>query len=159
MGTLAPMPPLRGRQAEVAALDEALGRVASGRPAIVLIQGEAGIGKTRLLEEARRRGMQVAAGRAGELERTRPFGLVADACGCARSAPDPVIGAADLQWADPSSLNNVAANSVYQRARIPGRQRGGPLPVRLAMAAVDGGSRDLSAVERRRCWWDLRARA
>ena len=89
MGTLAPMPPLRGRQAEVAALDEALGRVASGRPAIVLIQGEAGIGKTRLLEEARRRGMQVAAGRAGELERTRPFGLVADAFGCARSAPDP----------------------------------------------------------------------
>jgi predicted ATPase len=59
----------------------------------VLIQGEAGIGKTRLLadvlEEARRRGMQVAPGRAGELERTRPFGLVADAFGCARSAPDP----------------------------------------------------------------------
>ena len=59
----------------------------------MLIEGEAGIGKTRLLagvlEDARGRGMQVAAGRAEELERTRPFGLVAAAFGCARSSPDP----------------------------------------------------------------------
>ena len=65
----------------------------SGRPAVVLIEGEAGIGKTRLLagvlEDARGRGMQVAAGRAEELERTRPFGLVAAAFGCVRSSPDP----------------------------------------------------------------------
>ena len=33
--------------------------------------------------------MQVAAGRAEELEQTRPFGLVASAFGCARSSPDP----------------------------------------------------------------------
>ena len=33
--------------------------------------------------------MQVAAGRAEELERTRPFGLVAGAFGCVRSSPDP----------------------------------------------------------------------
>ena len=33
--------------------------------------------------------MQVAAGRADELERTRPFGLLAAALGCARSSPDP----------------------------------------------------------------------
>src|SRR5580692_9382145 len=33
--------------------------------------------------------MQVAAGRAEELERTRPFGLVAAAFGCVRSSPDP----------------------------------------------------------------------
>ena len=63
------------------------------RPAVVLIEGEAGIGKTRLLagvlEDARGRGMQVAAGRAEELERTRPFGLVAAAFGCVRSSPDP----------------------------------------------------------------------
>ena len=93
MGMLAPMPPLRGRQAEVAALGEALDRAAAGRPAIVLIQGEAGIGKTRLLADAladaRGRGMQVAAARAEELERNRPFGLVASAFGCTRSAPDP----------------------------------------------------------------------
>ena len=93
MGTLAPVPGLRGREAETAVLGEALDRVASGRRAVVLIEGEPGIGKTRLLdvalEDARGRGMQVAAGRAEELERTRPFGVVAGAFGCARSSHDP----------------------------------------------------------------------
>jgi len=93
MGTLAPVPQIRGREVEIEALGEALGRVAAGGPAIVLIEGEAGIGKTRLLaeglEDARGRGIQVAAGRAEELERTRPFGLLADALGCARSSADP----------------------------------------------------------------------
>src|ERR1700722_18903109 len=164
MGTVASAPRICGRAAEVAVLGEALDRVASGRPAVVLIEGEAGIGKTRLLDEtlavARAGGMHVAAGRAEELEQTRPFGLVADAFGCARSSPDPrraaigellaarggaeqvpitvtsdpglrfravdafadlaeelglsgplVVGADDLQWADPSSLLTLAALS------------------------------------------------
>jgi DNA-binding CsgD family transcriptional regulator len=93
VGTVAPVPGIRGRAAEIAVLSESLDRVASGRPAIVLIEGEAGIGKTRLLaealREARGRGMQVVAGRAEELEQTRPFGLVAGAFGCDRSSPDP----------------------------------------------------------------------
>ena len=93
MGTLAPVPGIRGRAAEIAVLGDAVDRVVSGRPAVVLIEGEAGIGKTRLLagvlEDARGRSMQVAAGRAEELERTRPFGLVAAAFGCVRSSPDP----------------------------------------------------------------------
>jgi hypothetical protein len=93
VGEAAPLPGIRGRAAEIAILGESLDRVASGRPVIVLIEGEAGIGKTRLLAEvlrdARRRGMQVAAGRAEELEETRPFGLVAGAFGCDRSSPDP----------------------------------------------------------------------
>ena len=42
--------PLRGRGPEVAVLGEVLDRVAAGRPALVLIEGEAGIGKTRLLD-------------------------------------------------------------------------------------------------------------
>ena len=93
MGTLAPVPGIRGRATEIAVLEDAVDRVVSGRPAVVLIEGEAGIGKTRLLagvlEDGRGRGMQVAAGRAEELERTRPFGLVAAAFGCVRSSPDP----------------------------------------------------------------------
>jgi DNA-binding CsgD family transcriptional regulator len=93
VGTVAPALRLRGRAAEIAVLSEALDRIASGGAAVVLIEGEAGIGKTRLLAgalaDARGRGMQVAAGRAGELEQTRPFGLVAGAFECARSSPDP----------------------------------------------------------------------
>ena len=92
MGVLAPLPGIRGRTAEISVLGEALDRVASGRHAVVLIEGEAGIGKTRLLDaalqDAHGRGTQVAAARAEELERTRPFGLVASMFGCARSAPD-----------------------------------------------------------------------
>ena len=92
IGTVTLLPGIRGRAAETRVLDEALDRMASGQPAIVLIEGEAGIGKTRLLAEtlaeARGRDVQVAAGRAEELEQGRPFGLVAGAFGCVRSAPD-----------------------------------------------------------------------
>src|SRR6516165_4713897 len=93
MGTLAPVARICGREAEIQALGEALDRVAAGGPAIVLVEGEAGIGKTRLLADvlgdAADRGMQVAVGRAEELERTRPFGVLAAAFGCFRSSPDP----------------------------------------------------------------------
>jgi DNA-binding CsgD family transcriptional regulator len=93
MGTLAPVPRICGREAEIQALGEALDRVVAGGPAIVLVEGEAGIGKTRLLaqvlEDAVGRGMEVAAGGAEELERTRPFGVLAAAFGCTRSSPDP----------------------------------------------------------------------
>ncbi|MDT0306799.1 AAA family ATPase [Streptomyces sp. DSM 44917] len=40
-----------GRAAERAALDEALAQAGTGRPQAVLVGGEAGVGKTRLLEE------------------------------------------------------------------------------------------------------------
>jgi predicted ATPase len=93
MGRLVPVPAIRGRETEIAILDETLDQIESGHRAVALIEGEPGIGKTRLLAEAlkdaRRRGMQVAAGGAEELERTRPFGVMADAFGCARSSPDP----------------------------------------------------------------------
>jgi predicted ATPase len=92
MGAAA-VPRICGREAEIQALSEALDRVAAGGPAIVLVEGEAGIGKTRLLaevlEDAAGRGMRVAAGRAEELEATRPFGVLAATLGCARSSPDP----------------------------------------------------------------------
>ena len=93
MARPAPVPGIRGRDVEIAALRAALDRVAAGQRAVVLIEGEPGIGKTRLLtaalEDARGRGMQVVSGRAEELERTRPFGVLADAFRCARSSPDP----------------------------------------------------------------------
>jgi DNA-binding CsgD family transcriptional regulator len=68
----------------------AFGEVACA--AVVLVESEAGIGKTRLLAkvlaDAVGRGMRVAAGRAEELEATRPFGVLAAAFECTRSSPD-----------------------------------------------------------------------
>jgi predicted ATPase len=93
MGALAPVPRLHGRRAEARFLSEALDRVVAGEPTVVLIEGEAGIGKTRLLEnalqDANARGVQVVAGRAEELERNRPFGVLATAFACVRSSADP----------------------------------------------------------------------
>jgi predicted ATPase len=84
---------LHGRAVEAGVLGEALDVLASGRRAIILVEGEAGIGKTRLLtdtlDHAGGRGFQVSVGRGEELERTRPFGVVAGAFECARSSPDP----------------------------------------------------------------------
>jgi predicted ATPase len=93
MATLPPSPRLRGREVERSELGDAFGRLASGHPSIVLVEGEAGIGKTRLLADAltdaRARGLQVVTGQAQELERARPFGVLADAFGCVASSPDP----------------------------------------------------------------------
>jgi len=47
-----PQPKLVGRTAEVKALEEAFRRALKGRGSIILIEGEIGIGKTRLLHEA-----------------------------------------------------------------------------------------------------------
>ena len=111
MGTLAPVPGIRGRAAEIAVLGEAVDRLVSGRPAVVLIEGEAGIGKTRLLagvlEDARGRGMQVAAGRAEELEQTRPFGLVAAAFGCVRASTN--VGLEIARGSTPSARSRNSA--------------------------------------------------
>lgn len=89
-----PIPRLHGRDAELAVLRGALHRAASGRLAIVSVEGEGGIGKTRLLDHAldaarADRAAHVVAGRAEEQERTRPFGLWTDALRCSRSSADP----------------------------------------------------------------------
>ena len=95
MGTLAPVPVIRGREAETAILSEALDQVESGRRAVALIEGEGAADQKDAPAgcDAGGRGpaggVQVAAGRAEELELTRPFGVMADAFGCARSSPDP----------------------------------------------------------------------
>ncbi len=81
MGGGAPGPALREREAELAALSRALdGASAAGGGSLVLVEGPAGIGKTRLLDEtvarAAARGWLVLCGRGGELERSDPYGVV-----------------------------------------------------------------------------------
>ncbi|MEO8969230.1 MAG: AAA family ATPase [Solirubrobacteraceae bacterium] len=72
-----------GRERELGALDDALGRLAGGQGGAWLISGEPGIGKSRLLAEAGHRavasGAHVFEGQAAELERDFPFGVFVDA--------------------------------------------------------------------------------
>ncbi|HWC25376.1 MAG TPA: AAA family ATPase [Solirubrobacteraceae bacterium] len=68
------------REAELAALGALLSGARAGRGRVVLIEGPAGIGKTRLLGETRehagRQGLGVLGARGGELERDYAFGVV-----------------------------------------------------------------------------------
>ena len=50
MATRLSSPTLIGRQAELARLDAAIGRAVGGQPGVALVAGEAGVGKTRLVE-------------------------------------------------------------------------------------------------------------
>lgn len=74
---------LLGRAEEWKKIVDALERVRRGSSSVVLVHGEAGIGKTRLVREvlthAENSGFAVLAGRAEDLERMRPFGAIADA--------------------------------------------------------------------------------
>jgi DNA-binding CsgD family transcriptional regulator/tetratricopeptide (TPR) repeat protein len=85
-------PTLRGRDDEIGQLDAVVDRAVSGRLSAAVIEGEAGIGKTRLmaqvLRSARERGCQVAGAKAEEMEQGRPFGVIGAALGCTRDAPD-----------------------------------------------------------------------
>jgi predicted ATPase len=73
-----------GRAAELAALETALTATAEGRPEVVLVGGEAGVGKTRLIAEAAaraaERGTLVAIGGCVELTAgTAPYLAFTDA--------------------------------------------------------------------------------
>src|SRR5437667_153847 len=109
-----PRPPLLGRSAELADVAAAWERAKAGRGQVVLVEGEPGEGKTRVLEElagrARLDDATVAAARAVPADREREWSAVAgllaggltDAPGLASAAPaalaslgalDPALGA------------------------------------------------------------------
>jgi hypothetical protein len=68
------------RELELAVLDGLVQRVDRGSAALALIEGPAGIGKSRLLRAARERaraaGFRTLAARGSDLERGLPFGVV-----------------------------------------------------------------------------------
>lgn len=88
---------LIGRDAEQAQLTEAVRDVMDGRARALCIEGEAGIGKSRLVESlvglATENAFTVFCGAAHPFERTRPFGVVADALGLNRRSDDPLKAA------------------------------------------------------------------
>ena len=68
------------RELELETLAAAVGAAALGTASLVLVEGPAGIGKSRLLAEARALAREselcVRSARGGELERDFPFGVV-----------------------------------------------------------------------------------
>lgn len=82
------------RENELAALGAAIRRVESGEACVVVLEGPAGIGKTRLLAETRRgaaaAGLRPLTARGGALEQTFPFGIV-------RQLFEPVLTDHDAQ--------------------------------------------------------------
>jgi DNA-binding CsgD family transcriptional regulator len=129
----------------LSALDEWLSLVLAGKAGLGLIEGEPGMGKTRLtqaaLEAAADASFGLFSGRADELDRGRPFAVLADALGFvpvvteglvavpgleyrhvdqivehleALALERPVMVALeDLQWADPGTL--VALRALGRR--------------------------------------------
>src|SRR3954465_9821333 len=79
----APIPAARAlleRERELAHVDASIASARASDAVVVLVEGPAGIGKSRLLAEARRRaaegGPRGLGARGGELEREFPFGVV-----------------------------------------------------------------------------------
>ena len=75
--------PLVGRDAELRALDEAVARAGAGSAELVLVEGEPGIGKTRLLDEVASRrsaaGWLVLRGGADDRAAAPPYGPLLEA--------------------------------------------------------------------------------
>ena len=84
---------LVGRGAELTLAAAAVRELSKGRSSVLAIEGEAGIGKTRLVQsivdDARSRDLTVFSGQAHPFERTRPFGVLAGALDLSRRSPDP----------------------------------------------------------------------
>jgi DNA-binding CsgD family transcriptional regulator len=117
---------MRGREREWGTVLGLLKAVESGRPGVLLVEGEPGTGRSLLLEEAVRaaiaRGLSCVAGRAHELGRTAPAEPLLSALG-ERPFPEPwgvermrsslekragagpvLVSLDDLQWADRATL-------------------------------------------------------
>ena len=102
--------PLVGREREVAALDQAIASVRRGRGRIVEIAGEEGIGKSRLLDELRRRapGMRRLHAACEPYSAASPYAmwreLLRPVVGAGHDAPNEAVRArlrAAVQRADP----------------------------------------------------------
>ena len=114
------MTPLVGRDAELARFGIVLAQAGQGAGSVVLVSGEAGIGKTRLCAELttahQRRGGQALLGRATPEEASVPYAALADALRRARRTSSRVWEAvrarADILWAVAPELDTKLAGPV-----------------------------------------------
>ena len=101
--------PLLEREQELSALDGLLTSGGSGGSRLVLVEGTAGIGKSRLIaelrEHARSRDMRVLAAHGSDLEREFPFGVV-------RQLFEPLLADASRADAPPDGCCGGRATGV-----------------------------------------------
>ena len=108
-------PRLRGRNAEQAALDRLLAAVRDGESQVLVVRGEAGVGKTALLDHlaGRASGCRVARAAGVESEMELPFAGLHQLCA-------PMLGSLDQL---PGAPAGCARHGVRPRRR--GRRRTG----------------------------------
>ena len=106
------------REMELAAIADLVSRATHGGSGVVLVEGPAGVGKTRLLEAVEELASAAPVGvlqaRGGELERSFPFGIAGQLFGAAVSALDAKQRAAVL-----SGAAGLAAEILDPRAGAP----------------------------------------
>jgi predicted ATPase len=132
--------PLIGRAAELDELDDALASVSAGAGSIVLLEGEAGIGKSALVDavrtSARLLGLEVRSAVARPAG-ARPFGLLAEAMLAGDRRPNPArpAGSASHLDAIEDELASLLADADAENAAdAAGRHR---LPAALAARAEE----------------------
>ena len=122
--------PLLGREGEVDLLERSVRRSAEGRGAVWVVSGEAGIGKTRLVQEVaartRARGSAVAVGNANETSDSSPYWpwaqVLRNLPGVPGDGPAGVVmGTADGSTQTPAALHDAVANLLADEARRSGR--------------------------------------
>ncbi|MGC9399436.1 MAG: ATP-binding protein [Anaerolineae bacterium] len=119
--------PLVGRDEELARLQACWREAERGRGRVVFLRGEAGVGKTRLVEElarrVRQRGAWVAGAACYEHERTLPVSPLAELL---RAVLD-LVGEGVLQRLSSWQLADLARLAPELEAHLPSRFQGSPL--------------------------------
>jgi DNA-binding CsgD family transcriptional regulator len=143
---VAQVTPLVGRDADLSQLEDALARAGEGAGSMVVISGEAGIGKTRLCAELsrwhRQRGGTVLLGRAAPQEASVPYAALADTLRGARRVEPAVWEAArervGILWA--------VAPELAPEASAPGRSVDRLVLFEALLDAVDEAAGDETAL-------------
>jgi DNA-binding CsgD family transcriptional regulator len=128
-------PALVGRDREVDSVRAAIASAAGGHGEVVLLEGEPGIGKSRLVatacDHARESGFDVFVGVCDDLAAARPFAALAAALGVTPDSPDPecVAIAAVADIGDAASANPGLQYRVVEAlgARVERLAERGPL--------------------------------
>jgi DNA-binding SARP family transcriptional activator len=115
-GAARPRPPLAGRSAELATLVAAWERARGGRGEVVLVAGEPGEGKTRLIEEliarARLDDATVAAARAVPADRQKQWSAVAGLLAAGLGEAPGLVGAPPAALATLAALDAAAGDAL-----------------------------------------------